>query len=194
MLLLAGLAPGLAGCEVLAIGGATAGGVAIAQERSVGAAIDDTTIKLALNGKLLQYEKPGVFQGVEIEVVEGRVLLAGSVPTPEDRLAVMRMAWETEGVTGVINELNVGDTTGVADFARDAWITAQLRSRLLFDKDIRSINYTVETVDGVVYLMGISDTPSEERRVTYHASRIDGVKKVVSYVVDKNDPSRRPAA
>ena len=182
----------LGGCAPVVFGGAAAGGVAVAQERTVGDAFDDTRIKLELNGKLLGSPREGVFSGVEIEVVEGRVLLAGTVPLPEDRIEVARMAWTTPGVKNVINEIQVGDSSGIVDFAKDTWITAQLRTKLLFDENVRSINYTVETVNGTVYLIGISRSPEEEARVTGHAARIAGVQKVVSYIVPVDDPSRQP--
>lgn len=183
-----------AGCAPILVGGAVAtGATAIVQERSVGNAVDDAGIRLQLNDRLINSPRP-VFAGVETEVVEGRVLLAGTVPTAEDRVEVVRLAWSVPRVRQVINEVEVRGNTGFVDYARDVGITSQLRARLLADPDIMSVNYTVETVNGTVYLIGIGQDTREIQKVTNHASRIAGVRQVVSYVITKDDPSRRTTA
>lgn len=187
VILLASL--GLGGCVGAAIGGAAAGGIAVAQERSVGNAIDDGVIQANVNHQLLQHSER-LYTKVGIEVIEGRVLLTGVVPTPDDRVAATRLTWKVNGVKEVLNELEVSDKSGITDFAKDGWITAQLHARLLADRDVRDINYSVETVNGVIYLFGIAQDEGELKRVTAHARNIKGVNKVVSHVVLKTDPRR----
>ncbi len=179
----------LAGCARLVVGGAATTSVAVAQERSVGAAIDDTTIRLDINRRLFE-ESDILFVAVSMNVVEGRVLLTGNVPTPEDRVAAVRLAWLAPGVGEVINEININDRSGLLDYFKDVRITGQLRFELLRDVDIKNINYTIETQNAVVYLMGIAQDQSELDRVVNHARNISGVKKVVSYAVLKDDPRR----
>ncbi|MDE0387922.1 MAG: BON domain-containing protein [Rhodospirillales bacterium] len=179
----------LSGCAELLIGAAATTGVAIAEERSVGDAVDDLTIRAELNHLFFQ-DDVELFGDVSFSVIEGRVLLKGSVPTPDDRIRALRLAWQAAGVREVINELQVADDSGILDYARDTWISAQLKGKLLVDGDVLSINYSVETVDGTVYLLGIAQDEAELARVTEHARSIEDVKRVVSHVVLKDDRHR----
>ncbi len=183
-------AGGLGGCTGAIHGIGAAGGVAAVQERSVGAAIDDKTIQLQINAELLRQDEV-LFRQVDVEAVEGRVVLTGAVATLEKRLQASRIAWQAAGVKEVANELQVTDKGGVVDYAKDAWITTQLRTKILTDTEIFDINYSVETVNGVVYLLGIAKTQTELDRVTGHARTIRGVAKVVSHVRLKADPGRK---
>ena len=188
VLLLAG-SLSLSGCAELLIGAAATTGVAIAEERSVGDAVDDLTIRAELN-HLFFRDDVELFGDVSFSVIEGRVLLKGSVPTPDDRIRALRLAWQAAGVREVINELQVADDSGILDYARDTWISAQLKGKLLVDGDVLSINYSVETVNGTVYLLGIAQDEAELARVTEHARSIEDVKRVVSHVVLKDDRHR----
>ena len=163
------------------LAGAATAGLAVAQERSIGTVIDDTAIELQIQHYLLQ-ASDGLFIRVGIEVHEGRVLLTGVVPTPDDRVEAVRQAWQANGVLEVINEVQVSDRAGIVDYLRDVKITSQLRFQMLRDRDISDVNYTVETVNGIVYLMGIAGSRPELDKVTTHARNIAGVQKVISHV------------
>ena len=163
------------------LAGAAMAGLAVAQERSIGTVIDDTAIELQIQHYLLQ-ASDGLFIRVGIEVHEGRVLLTGIVPTPDDRVEAVRQAWQAKGVLEVINEVQVTNRAGITDYLRDVKITSQLRFQMLRDRDISDVNYTVETVNGIVYLMGIARSRPELDKVTTHARNIAGVQKVFSHV------------
>ena len=163
------------------VAGAATAGLAVAQERSIGTVIDDTAIELQIQHYLLQ-ASDGLFIRVGIEVHEGRVLLTGVVPAPDDRVEAVRQAWQVNGVLEVINEVQVSDRAGITDYLRDVKITSQLRFKMLRDRDISDVNYTVETVNGIVYLMGIAGSRPELDKVTTHARNIAGVQKVFSHV------------
>ncbi len=177
----------LGGCAGAAVGGAAIVGVTVAEERSVGDAIDDTVILASVNHQLFQADIE-LFRAVGVEVVEGRVLLTGNVAMPDDRVEAVRLAWQVEGVNEVINEIQVTDRGGIVDYGRDTWISAQLRTKLLLDKEIRAINYNVETVNGVVYMIGIAQDQAELERATNHARTIPNVAKVISHVRLKGAP------
>ena len=166
---------------VLLAGGAAGAGIVAAQERSVGAAVDDTAIQLQIKHHLFQASED-LFNRVGSEVHEGRVLLTGVVPTPEDRVEAVRLAWQANGVREVLNEIQVSDRDGIIDYFKDAKITAQLRFQMLRDRDVSDINFSVETVNGIVYLMGIARTGSELEKITTYARNIAGVQKVISHV------------
>ncbi len=183
VMLLALGSPALQGCTAPGVIAGTAAtvGVPATQERSIGAAVDDTIITAVVGHPLFQKDIE-LFRAVNVEVVEGRVLLLGSVNDPEDRVEAVRLAWQAEGVKEVINEIQVTDRGGIVDFARDTWISAQLKTKLLLDREIKAINYNVETVNGVVYMIGIAQDQAELERVTNHARTIKHVRKVISHV------------
>lgn len=180
----------LPGCGGLVAGATTRAGLAVVEERSVGDVIDDLTIRTELNHIFFD-DDLDLYGDVSFSVVEGRVLLKGSVPTREDRVRAIQLAWKAAGVREVINELQVAQDGGIIDYARDTWISAQLKSRLLLDMDILSINYDVESVNGVVYVIGIAQDEGELDRVVGHARAIEDVRRVVSHVILKDDPRRQ---
>ena len=163
------------------VAGAATAGLTVAQERSIGTVIDDTAIELQIQHYLLQ-ASDDLFIRVGIEVHEGRVLLTGVVPAPDDRVEAVRQAWQVNGVLEVINEVQVTNRAGITDYLRDVKITSQLRFKMLRDRDISDVNYAVETVNGIVYLMGIARSRPELDKVTTHARNIAGVQKVFSHV------------
>lgn len=189
---LALLAAPLSGCVETVVGAGAMTATAASEERGLKAAAVDLRIRATINGLWLDHSLE-VFRNAAINVYEGRVLLTGVVPTQEARVEAVRLAWQAEGVRDVINEIQVGTTTEITTDARDGWITAKLKSRLAFDKKIQAINYTVETVRGVVYLMGVAQNQAELDRVRNHARDIAHVRRVVSYVLLKDDPRRHAA-
>ena len=181
----------LTGCAEFVISAVTTTSLAMAEERTLGDAVEDLGIQAELNHLFFQ-DDLALYRDVSFSVVEGRVLLKGSVPTHEDRVRASWVARQATGISEVINEMQVTAETGILDYARDRWISLQVDAKLLLDFDILSINYDVETVNGTVYLLGIAQSEDELERVEEHVSSIGGVKSVVSHVVMKDDP-RRPA-
>ena len=186
------LAAGLAasGCAPLAVGtGAGTVAYSAVQERPMGQALTDSGIVLRLKSKLLGHSA-GLFKDVGVDVHEGRVLLTGSVPTRGDKVTATRLAWETGGVSQVEDELTVGEDQGARGYVRDVMISNQIRYDLLTDEQVSSVNYNVETVDGVVHLTGLARSPGELARVIRHAKTTRGTRRVVSHVLTVNDPRR----
>ena len=145
----------LCGCERLLLAVPVEVGMAAAEERTVVDAIDDLTIRVALNDVFIR-EDARLYRAVSFSVVEGRVLLKGSVPVPGDRVRAVRLTKGVAGVREVIDELQVGAGAGARAYMRDTWISAQLKTRLVLDLAVLHINYDIETVNGVVYLIGIA--------------------------------------
>jgi osmotically-inducible protein OsmY len=187
--------PALAACDpvTLGLGAAATGGVVLAQERPAGEAVSDTAIRIQINDLWLKQDID-LYQRLSLSVNEGRVLVTGRVPTQEARLNAIRLAWQADGVREVINEVEVAESEGISGYTRDAWISAQLRSRLTFDTSIRAVNYSVETVGGTIYLMGIAQDRAELDRVMAHARQIPYVQQVVDYTRLKSQPPAAPAA
>jgi osmotically-inducible protein OsmY len=178
---------GASGCSRggAALGAGATAGTAALQERGFKTAISDTTIDAKIN--FIYLDNDVDFKRVTIDVHEGRVLLTGSVPKPVDRVEAVRLAWTVEGVGEVINELSVRDGASLLNAVRDRWVSAQLRLKITFDSKIHAINYTIDTVNGVVYLLGVAQDEAELRRVRNHASALSYVRRVKSHVRIKSN-------
>ncbi len=181
----------VAGCSVWgAAAGAGAVGVTAAQtEKGFRRSVADTEIRLAINDLWFKADEE-MFRKVNLQVQEQRVLLSGNVAQPEQRVEAVRLAWQAPGVREVINEIEVSDTSGLSDAARDSWISTQLRTTLLFDRDVSAINYSIETVNQAIFIMGVAQSEAELDRVVGHAKDIAYVRRVVSYALLKDDPAR----
>ncbi len=162
-------------------GGAATVGVASAQEGGLSQAASDAKIQLYINDAWIRHDAQ-MFRKLDMTIKEGRVLLTGVVQKPQQRVDAVRLAWQAPGVKQVLNEITVSESEGVSGYARDTLIGTQLRAKLTFDKDIYSINYSIDCVGGVVYLMGVAQSREELEKVIAHARNIAYVQRVVSYV------------
>lgn len=192
LLLAVAVAAGVSACAPIVVGAGATAGVAASEERGLEGAFDDTKIRAEINHYWLQHDIE-MYRQVGLTINEGRVLLTGVVPTDAARVDAVRLAWQAGGVREVLNEILVraeGEPT--LDAGRDLVIQQKLKGRMLLDKEIRNINFTVDVVDGVVYLMGIAQNERELERVISHARDVSGVRRVVSHVRMKNDPRRNP--
>ncbi len=186
------LFPLLTGCSPLDMtvsGGATVA-TAASEERGLGQAVNDNGITLGIANAMLQTD-PGLVTTVDVEVHEGRVLLAGQVDKPEDRVTAVKLAWQQPNVVEVINEIKVTQSESVGEYVHDVWLAQTLRNDLLFDSRVRSINYNIDCVAGTIYLMGVAQNQAELQRVIDHARDISYVRNVISFVRLKNDPARQ---
>ncbi len=171
----------LSGCIGAAVGAGAALGVSAAKEGGLRGSVSDEGIRVKISD--LWFKKStDIFRKLNLTVDQGRVLVTGVVPNPEDRVEAIRLAWQPKGVKQVINEVRVGNSDSFGTFAQDTWIAGQLRTRLTFEKYVQSINYSLEVVQGTVYLMGVAQDQQELDRVVSISRRIKGVKEVISYV------------
>lgn len=170
----------------LALGAGATVGTAAAREGGIGQTMSDKRIEAYINDAWFK-KSTSMFNKLNLSVTEGRVLITGFVQDPQQRVDAVRLAWQAPGVKQVINEIKVEESKGITGYGSDSWILTQLRSRLIFDKDIESINYTTEAVGGVVYLMGVAQSQAELNKVVNHARSIRYVKEVVSYVRLRSD-------
>lgn len=182
-------APSLSGCVGMVIGAGATAGVAASEERGLEGATQDARIRVEINEAWFRHNVD-MYSKVTLAISEGRVLLTGTVPTEQVREDAVRLTWQVAGVREVYNELLVSESSGVIDGARDLRIQQEIKSRMLFDKQISNINYTVDVTDGTVYLLGIAQSDTELNRVIGHAREVSAVRNVISYVRQKNDPRR----
>lgn len=182
----------LSGCTLpgMIVGAGATAGLGAAQERGLETAADDLSIQLEINRRLLA-EDDKLFARVSTQVSEGRVLLTGVVDKPEQRVEASRLVWGVNSVREVINEIRVEEGASLTQAARDTAVTTKLRTQIMRDPDIVAINYSIETVRGTIYLMGIAQNAAELTRVINHARAVAGVRNVISHVQLKDDPARR---
>ncbi len=185
-------AGGLTGACVTSavVGVGASGAVAASEERGLGGALRDKRIKAVINYHLLDVD-PKLLRGLSTAVYEGRVLLTGIATTTAKRDAAVRIAWQADGVKEVINEIIVDAKGTSGSFARDTWITAKLRTKLLFETDIVGINYSIDTVRGTVHLLGVAQDREELDLVLIYARNLSYVRNVVNHVILKTDPRRQ---
>lgn len=170
----------------LVIGGGAAVGTLATREKGVMGTVDDSQISVVVKAKLYQFD-PDLYAKVTVNVQSGEVLLAGSVQKPEWQVEAERIAWEVKGVKQVVNHIEVAEGEGFGTMMSDSVITTQVKANLLCDGDIRSLNYSIKTINGVVYIMGIAQNQAELDKVTKYASSVKGVQKVLSYAKVKEE-------
>lgn len=171
----------------MAAGAGATLGIASAKEGGIPSAANDLRIKALISEKWFSY-KIDTFRQLNLTVDQGRVLLTGTVQSPDDRVEAVRLAWQVSGVKQVINEIRVADSEGLGGYVKDTWISTRLRTEMTFDKEIDAINYSIDTVNGTVYLMGVSKSQAELDAVVSTARTISGVKQVVTYVKPMGQP------
>jgi len=166
---------------------ATSGGSAmvIAEgERSVGSVIDDATIKVNIAAKFINSED-NLFVNISTTVLDGRVLLTGLVDNQEIRIDAVRKVWEVDGIKEVINEIQVGNRATLKEYASDLWINTQAKALAAKAVGLRVVGYNFETIQGKVYVAGITSKPDQLEKLINAVKTIKGVKEIVNYVIIK---------
>ena len=172
------------GCSptnILASGGATT--MAIADgERSFGTVVDDATIKINITAKFIN-SPDNLFININTTILEGRVLLTGLVDNQEIRIDAVRRVWEVNGVNEVVNEIQVGNRASLKEYAQDVWITTQVKGLAAKTLGLRSIGYNFETIQGKVYIAGITKRPSQLEELIEATKTVKGVTEIINYVI-----------
>ena len=174
---------GCSPANVLATGGSTAMVVAEG-DRTFGTVVDDATIKVNIAAKFLNAGS-NMFVEINTTVLEGRVLLTGLVKDQETRIEAVRLVWEINGVNEVINELEIGNRDTLKDYATDLWINTQARAVSAKIVGLRVVGYNFETINGKVYVAGITNKPEQLESLIQSLKTIKGVKEIVNYVIVK---------
>ena len=172
----------ISACAPALVGVGTAAVAASSTEKGFSTSVADGVIKTKLSDKYLRTDVD-LMQAVSISVNEGAVLLTGNVDTQEQKIEATRLAWEIKGVREVVNELQVSQETSFKNKAKDFAAAAQLRLKIIGDNEVSSLNYSIDVVDGVVYLSGVAETSEERARVVALAQELPFAKKVVDYII-----------
>ena len=165
-------------------------GVSVAYDpRTVAMQIDDSIMQKNLMARLTLTDKKYIID-LSTKVIDGNIFLSGKVDEPEEKLKIIKMAWETKGARSVQSVVTIKGKTNFKNTAKDVLITSQLRTALLFNKLTKSSNYTIDTINGKIYIFGIAMTEDEKKKVISEANEIHGVKEVVPSILLVEDLSR----
>jgi len=173
----------LSGCVGASSTGVFGTGVSVALDpRSLGTQIDDSIMDKNLETRLLLLNK-NYFLSVKTKVLDGRIFITGKINNPEEKLKITKLAWETEGVRSVKNDLKVKEKFNFKQSAKDLLITSQLRTALIFNKQIKSANYNIDTYKKKIYIYGIANSEDEKKEVINEAKQILDVGDVIASIL-----------
>ena len=177
----------LSGCVGVASKGIFGTGVSVAFDpRSVGTQIDDTIMQKNLSARILLLDKRYILS-VKTKILDGRIFLTGKVENPEEKLKLTKIAWETKGVRSVRNDIKIKEDFSFQQSAKDLLITSQLRTALIFNKNIKASNYQIDTYKKKIYVYGISLTLEEKNEVIKEAKEILDVENVIASIILVDD-------
>ena len=177
---------GLSGCANAVIGVGTAAVAASTTEKGLSTSVADTQIHAKLTDQFIQNDFTLV-TAVNITVNDGAVLLTGKIKNPEEKILATKLAWKVRGVREVVNELQITDSSSIKDIAKDLAASATLRGKLISDKNVSSLNFSIDVVNGTVYLSGVATDVIEMNRVVEHAREVRFTKQVVNYIILQTD-------
>ena len=158
-------------------------GVSVALDpRSLGTQIDDSIMQKNLSARLTLKEKSYLLS-INVKVIDGRIFITGKVKNPEEKLQITKLAWETKGVRSVKNDIKIKEKFNFKQSAKDLLITSQLRTALIFDKEIKATNYQIDTYKEKIYIYGIARTKDERKKVINEAKEILDVEGVIASIL-----------
>ncbi len=177
----------LSACAGVSSKGIFGTGVSVAFDpRSVGTQIDDSIMQKNLSARVLLLDK-SYFLSVNSKVLDGRIFLTGKVDDPEEKLKLTKLAWETEGVRSVRNDIKIKEKFNFKQSAKDVLITSQLRAAMIFNEGIKATNYQIDTYKKKIYLYGIAMTSKEKNLVLNEAKEILDVEDVIASILLVDD-------
>ena len=173
----------LTGCVGVGSKGLFGTGVSVALDpRTVGTQIDDSIMQKSISAKILSKDKK-YFLSVKTKVLDGRIFITGKVDTPEEKLQITKIAWETKGARSVRNDIKIKEEFNFTQSAKDLLITSQLRTALIVNKNIKATNYQIDTYKKKIYIYGIALTSEEKDLVISEAKEILDVEDVIASII-----------
>ena len=177
----------LSGCVGVSSTGIFGTGVSVAFDpRTVGTQVDDSIMQKNLAARILLMDKKYLLS-VKTKVLDGRIFLTGKVDNPEEKLKLTKLAWETSGVRSVRNDIKIKEEFNFQQSAKDILITSQLRSAMIFNKNIKATNYQIDTYKKKIYVYGIALTSEEKDLVIKEAEEILDVEDVIASIILVDD-------
>ena len=173
----------LTGCAGVGSKGLFGTGVSVALDpRTVGTQIDDSIMQKTISAKILAKDKKYLIS-VKTKVLDGRIFITGKVDSPEEKLLITKLAWESKGVRSVRNDIKIKEEFNFKQSAKDILITSQLRTALILNKNIKATNYQIDTYKKKIYVYGIAITLEEKDLVISEAKEILDVEDVIASII-----------
>ena len=177
------------------VGSSTSGvfgsGVSIALDpRTLGTQIDDSIMQKNLQARLALSEKRYLLK-LSVKVLDGRIFLGGKVDKAEEKLKITKMAWETKGARSVKNNIAVKQKFSFKNVVLDVLITSQLRTALILNKNVKSANFNIDTINQKTYIFGNAHSENEKQEIFKEAKQIVDLKEIVASILMVSDLSRQ---
>ena len=173
----------LTGCVGVGSTGLFGTGVSVALDpRTVGTQIDDSIMQKTISAKILSKDKKYLLS-VKTKVLDGRIFITGKVDSPEEKLLITKLAWETKGARSVRNDIKIKEEFNFKQSAKDVLITSQLRTAIIVNKNIKATNYQIDTYKKKIYVYGIALTSEEKDLVISEAKEILDVEDVIASII-----------
>ena len=181
----------LSSCVGSSTSGIFGSGVSIALDpRTLGTQIDDSIMQKNLQARLALAEKKYLIS-ISVKVLDGRFFLGGKVDEPEEKLKITKMAWETKGTRSVKNNIQIKKKFSFKNTAKDVLITSQLRTALILNKNIKSSNFNIDTINQKTYIFGIAQDENEKKEIIQESKQIVDLKELISSILLVSDLSRQ---
>ena len=166
-------------------------GVSVALDpRTVGTQIDDSIMQKTISAKILARDKKYLIS-VKTKVLDGRIFITGKVDSPEEKLLITKLAWETKGARSVKNNIRIKQKFSFKSSAKDVLISTQLRTALILNKNVKAANFNISTINQKVYVFGIANDENEKKEIILEAKQIVDVKEVVTSILMIKELSRQ---
>ena len=177
------------------VGSSTSGifgtGVSVALDpRTLGTQIDDSIMQKNLQARLALTDKKYLIK-LSVKVLDGRIFLGGQVDEPEEKLKITKLAWETKGTRTVKNNIAIKQKFSFKNVAKDILITAQLRTALILNKNVKAANFNIDTINQKTYIFGIAHNENEKKEIIQEAKQIVDLKELVTSILMVSDLSRQ---
>ncbi len=159
---------------------------AASKEKGLGTSINDNLIKTKISNLIYKYNKD-LIANTKVFVNNGSVLFTGKLKSPNDKIEFTKLAWNIRGVKEVNNEIQVTDISSIKNIARDIASLGEIRARIISDKSINSINFSIDVVNDKAYISGVASNELEMTLVKNHASSARFVTEVYNYIILSKD-------
>ena len=160
----------------------SAGAVVAEGDRTIGESVDDAGIKIKISEKFIK-SSTGIFLDIDVTVRTGIVVLTGIVETQDIRMEAVKLVWEVKGVKEVRNEIEVGNKQELKDYAKDLWISTQIKTKTINELGLDAITYNFETINGRVHVIGITKNLEESEKVIKVIRTVKGVKEIINHII-----------
>ena len=172
-------------CAIVTTAGSLVGS-ASTSTRGLSGTIEDTYLTSKIVSKITLM-KLSNFSNITVSVINGKVLLAGNIENQEKRLELIKKVWWIDGVKEVYNELEIGPQISFSEKTEDFIFELKIKNRLLLEPGIFSNNYSVDVVNGNVYVIGISSDIEEKTKIDNFLNNMNDIKKLILLVdIPKN--------